>query len=177
MLEKLRSALLKKSIRRVLGEQRRARKAHNLDSARSIAVLFDATQSKHKDETLEFVRKIEQKGKKVQLLGYFNTKQAPTDPGFPSFSQKQTDWIGVPKPEALGSLAQEKTDLLLCLNPEDNATLAWVAARAQAAMKIGFVTELPNDLDLALEIPADKGVRFFTEQLHLYLEKIVLDQP
>lgn len=41
-------------------------------------------------------------------------------------------------------------------------------------MKVGYATGRPNDLDLQLETPDDKGLPFFIAQLHLYLEKIVL---
>jgi len=64
--------------------------------------------------------------------------------------------------------------LLICLNPADEAPLAWLAIHSEAAMKTGFITEYPNDFDMILEIPAEKGIRYFTEQLHLYLDKIVL---
>jgi hypothetical protein len=41
-------------------------------------------------------------------------------------------------------------------------------------MKIGFATHRPNDFDIQLETPEGKGIRYFTEQLALYLGKIVL---
>jgi hypothetical protein len=43
-------------------------------------------------------------------------------------------------------------------------------------MKIGFATEQPNDLDLQLETPPEKGIRHFTEQLERYLDTIVLSK-
>lgn len=78
MLEKIRSALFKKNLRRALATHKRQRKSHTLESARTIGILFDATQEKHKQETLEFARNLEKKGKKVQLLGYLKVKQPPT---------------------------------------------------------------------------------------------------
>lgn len=174
MFEKLRSALFKKSLRRELATHKRQRKSHTLESARTIGIIFDATQEKHKQETLEFARNLEKKGKKVQLLAYVKTKVAPTGLDFDFFFQKELDWIGTPKSEKALAMVKEKPDLLLCLNPADEAPLAWVAAHAQAAMKIGFPSDYPNDFDMILEIPAEKGIRYFTEQLHLYLDKIVL---
>ncbi|MCC6283620.1 MAG: hypothetical protein IT262_23645 [Saprospiraceae bacterium] len=174
MLEKIRSALFKKNLRRALATHKRQRKSHTLESARTIGILFDATQEKHKQETLEFARNLEKKGKKVQLLGYLKVKQPPTGLSFDFFIQKELDWIGTPKSEKALAFVKEKMDLLIGLNPDDQAPLAWLAAHAQAAMKIGFITEYPNDFDMILEIPAEKGIRYFTEQLHLYLDKIVL---
>ena len=174
MLEKIRSALFKKNLRRTLAAQKRVRKSHTLESARTIGILFDATLEKNKQETLEFARNLEKKGKKVQLLGYVKVRQAPTGLSFDFFFQKELDWIGTPKNEKALAFAKEKFDLLICLNPADEAPLAWLSSHSQAAMKTGFITEYPNDFDMILEIPAEKGIRYFTEQLHLYLDKIVL---
>ncbi len=174
MFEKLRSFLFKRSLRRTLAAHKRQRKSHTLESARHISILFDATQEKHKEETLEFARNLEKKGKKVALLGYVKVKQPPTGLSFDFFIQKELNWIGTPKSEKALAFIKEKPDLLLCFNPADEAPLAWLAAHAQAAMKIGFPTAYANDFDMILEIPAEKGIRYFTEQLHQYLDKIVL---
>lgn len=174
MFEKLRSALFKKSLRRALAAHKRQRKSHTLESARNVGILFDATQEKHKEETLEFARNLEKKGKKVRLLGYVKVKQPPVGLAFDFFIQKELDWIGTPKSEKALAFIAEKPDLLLCFNPADEAPLAWLAANGQAAMKIGFPTDYPNDFDMILEIPAEKSIRYFTEQLHQYLDKIVL---
>ena len=174
MLEKIRSAFFKKNLRRALATHKRQRKSHTLESARTISILFDATLAKHKDETLEFAQNLEKKGKKVSLLGYVKDKQPPTGLTFDFFFQKELTWIGVPKSEKALAFIKERPDLLLCFNPADEAPLAWLAAQAQAAMKIGFMTDYSNDFDMILEIPAEKGIRYFTEQLHQYLDKIVL---
>lgn len=174
MFEKLRNALFKKSLRRAMAAHKRQRKSHTLESARTIGILFDATQEKHKAETLDFARSLEKKGKKVQLLGYVKVKQPPTGLDFDLFIQKELNWIGLPKSEKALTFIKEKPDLLLCFNPADEAPMAWLAAQSQASMKIGFVTDYPNDFDMILEIPAEKGIRYFTEQLHQYLDKIVL---
>ena len=174
MLEQIRSALFKKNLLGALSSHKRQRKSHTLESARTISILFDVTQPKHRDETLEFAKNLEKKGKKVTLLGYVKTKQPPTDLPFNFFFQKELSWIGVPKSEKALAFAKEKSDLLLCFNPADGAPLAWLAVPAQAAMKIGFATAYANDFDMMLEIPAEKGIRYFTEQLHQYLDKIVL---
>ena len=174
MLEKIRSALFKKNLRRALSTHKRQRKSHTLESARTVNILFDATLEKHKDETLEFARNLEKKGKKVQLLAYVKVKQPPTNLAFDFFFQKELTWTGIPKSAKALAFIGEKPDLLLCFNPADEAPLAWLSAQSQAAMKIGFVTDYANDFDMILEIPAEKGIRYFTEQLHQYLDKIVL---
>ncbi|MBV6439459.1 MAG: hypothetical protein EPGJADBJ_01100 [Saprospiraceae bacterium] len=176
MLESIRSALYKKSLQRVLATQKRRRQAHNLDSAKKIGILFDATTEKTRHEVMEYARELVEKGKSVRLFGYFKTKQPPEGHAFNFFFQKETTWAGVPKSEKASAFAEEKFDMLIYLDPEECLPLEWLAAASQAAMKVGYATDRPNDFDLLLETPDGKGLLFFTEQLHLYLDKIVLSK-
>jgi len=172
MIAPLRTILYKKALREMLASKKRHRQVHTFDTARTIGLLFDASSETARRESLEFARLMEKKGKKVSVLGFFNSKQAPEAPGFDSFFLKETSWLGQPKSEKAKAFAAEKFDLLLTLNPDDHPPLEWLAASSQASFKIGFATSRPNDLDIQLETPEGKGIRYFTEQLALYLGKI-----
>lgn len=125
-------------------------------------------------EIMEYAHDLEEKGKKVRLFGYFSTNQPPVGHPFGFFHKKEINWFGIPNsPKAL-AFAEEKPDLLIYLNREECRPLEWLAAASQASMKIGFATDRPNDFDLLLETPGDKGIGYFIEQLHHYLDKIVL---
>lgn len=174
MLEAIRAALLRRSLRQLLATQKRRRKTHTLESARSIGILFDATVEKDRLEVLEFAHSLENPLKKVRLLGFVDIKKiALGQTQFPQFTQKETGWNGIPKSPEVTAFIGEKFDLLLCLNSAQWPLLDWVAASSPAAMKIGTYTEHLNDFDMLLETPAEKGVRFFVDQLDLYLHKIV----
>jgi hypothetical protein len=174
MLAPLRALLFKKALRELLATQKRTRQVHTLDSARSVGLLFDATTDNARRESLEFARSLEKQGKKVGVLGFFNTKPGTETPDFDAFYAKETGWTGKPNSEKAAKFAREKFDLLLTLNPDEHPPLEWLAAQSQAAFKIGFATHRPNDFDIQLETPEGKGIRYFTEQLALYLGKIVL---
>ncbi|MBX2890764.1 MAG: hypothetical protein KF734_07560 [Saprospiraceae bacterium] len=176
MLESIRIALYEKSLRKILATQKRHRQAHNFASAKKVGVLFDATAEKTRHEVMDYAKQLVEKGKSVRLFGYFKTKQPPEGHAFNFFFQKETTWAGVPKSEKAKAFAEEKFDLLIYLNPEECPPLEWLAAASQAAMKVGFATERPNDFDLLLETPDDKGLAYFIEQMHLYLDKIVLSK-
>ncbi|MBK6994775.1 MAG: hypothetical protein KA138_13535 [Saprospiraceae bacterium] len=175
MLAPLRALLFKKALRDLLVSQKRSRQVNTLESARTIGVLFDATSETARRESLEFVRSLEKQGKKVSALGFFNGKQAPENQAFDSFFAKETSWLGQPKSEKANDFVKQKFDLLLTLNPDDLPPLEWLAAKSQSAFKVGFATSRPNDFDVQLETPEGKGIRYFTEQLALYLGKIVLN--
>lgn len=174
MFENIRAALLKRAVRQLLAAQKRRRKTHTLDSARSIGILFDATEEKERQQVFDFAQSLKNPTKKVRLLGFIDLKKgALGQTQFPQFTQKDQRWNGIPHSEAVDGFVAESFDVLLCLNSRQLPLLEWVAAASKAAMKIGTYTEHPNDFDLMLETPAEKGVRFFMDQLDLYLDKIV----
>jgi len=176
MLEYIRIALFRKALRRLLASQKRSRKTHTISSAKIIGLLFDASLDKNREEVVHFISSMEKAGKKIRVLGYFNTRQPTPAHTFDAFTLKETTWTRKPKSEKAQEFGGEKFDLLICLNPDELPALEWIAVQSPAAMKIGSPTTHPNDFDLQLEIPSGKGPRYFMEQLNLYLDKIVLSK-
>ncbi len=174
MLAQIRAIFFKKALRELLASQKRKRQVYTLDSARSIGILFDASTETIRKEVADFVKRLEKNGKKVRLLGFYNSKTLPEAHTFDAFTLKETTWKGLPKSEKATAFSTEKFDLLLSFNPDDTPQLEWLAAATPAAMKIGLATEHQNDFDIQLETPEGKGVHFFAEQLDIYLDKIVL---
>ena len=174
MIEKIRAAFFKNSLGKILAAQKRQRKIHTLESARTIGILFDASAESPRKEIVAFAKKLTKEGKKVELLGFFNVKQKPDNQDFDFFFLKESTWNGLPKSEKATAFSKHKLDLLISFNPELFSQLEWLAAASQAAMKIGLSTERPNDFDIQLETPTGKGFHFFMEQLSIYLDKIVL---
>ena len=173
MFESLRKKSAINTLKSLLKTQKRERKTWSLDNAASIAVLFDATSEKTRKEALEWAAELGKNSKKVSLLGFFNDKKPPVStPDFDFFLLKETSWNYAPKSEKALRFMKSKTDVLLVLNPNQLIPLEWVAVQHPAAMKIGMPTENPHDFDLQIEIPADKGIPYFAQQLKFYLQKI-----
>jgi hypothetical protein len=173
ILQSLRFSFFKKALQRALAATPRLRSVYTSRTARTVALLFDATVEKDRQALVEFGKQLEKDGKRVRLLGYIAEKNAPVTSAFDTFNEKELNWKGLPKSVKALEFAQSKTDLLLCYNPDGRLPLMWIAASVPAAMKIGMPTSLPNDFDLLLETPASRGARFFLDQLQVYLEKIV----
>ncbi|MFZ4633060.1 MAG: DUF6913 domain-containing protein [Saprospiraceae bacterium] len=164
--------LLKQKLRRLANNPTRKRQTHSLRTARSLALVFDATENQYRQEVLNWAREQEKSGKSIQLLGYFDARQPPEDPGFPFFSKKNRSLNGSWKNTPLDAFADFAPDLLIVLNPKDRLPLIYAAVRSNAAMKVGAPSEWTNDFDLLLETPGHKNLSFFLDQLHFYLEKL-----
>jgi hypothetical protein len=172
MLESIRIAFFKNALRALAAGQKRKRKLHNTSSAQTIGLLFDASSEKDQKIIRDYGKVLEKAGKKVQLLGFFQTKQLPENAGFDGFSLKETNWTRKPKSEKVDRFLNNQQDLLICFNPNALPALAWIALASNASMKIGLASNFTNDFDLQLEIPEQKGPQYFIEQMHFYLEKL-----
>ena len=164
--------LLKKKLRRLANNPTRKRQTHSLRTARSLAIVFDASETQYCQEILNWARGQEKTGRSVQLLGYFDSRKPPEDPGFPFFSRKNRALNVSWKNPALEAFTDIAPDLLIVLNPKDQLPVIYAAVRSNAAMKVGAPSEWTNDFDLLLETPGHKNLSFFLDQLHFYLEKL-----
>lgn len=161
------------AIRKWLITHNRTRKTHTLDTASSIAVLFDATKEKTRNETLAWIKDLKNSGKNVSVLGFFNEKKPPVSvPTFDFYNAKELNWTLETQSEKAKAFSGASNDLLICINPDELPAISWVAAKCHAAMKIGMATHHHNDYDLQIDTPTEKGVHFFASQLQFYLGKI-----
>jgi hypothetical protein len=151
----------------------RIRTVHTIASAKTIGLLFDATQEATRRDCLAWADQLTKEGKKVSLLAYYDvTKPLVPAPQHTHFIAKELDFSLRPKSVKAAEFVKERFDLLLSINPNEQLPLAWAAAQSCAAMKIGWATELPNDLDIQIDTPNDRGITYFIAQLKAYLSVI-----
>jgi hypothetical protein len=127
------------------------RKPMNLERARSIGVLFDATNPLVQEQVLEYADQLRRKGKKVSLLGAIDSHQEDGSLPFPSFSLKMLDWALRPQGRAVGHFLQEPFDLLVHLNAQAKNSLDFIAAQANAHLKVGPFLEELSVYDLMID--------------------------
>jgi hypothetical protein len=123
----------------------------NLDKARSIGVLFNATDPAVQEQVLEYADQLRRKGKKVALLGAIDSHQEDGSLPFPSFSLKMLDWALRPQGRAVDQFLQEPFDLLIHLNARAKNSLDFIAAQATAHLKVGPFLEDLNIYDLMID--------------------------
>lgn len=173
MFTTLRRRAAREGLYRWISGHSRQRRVHQLDTAASVYIVLDAGSEKTRRETAEWAEQLRKKGKKVQVLGYVNEAKPPEPaPAFDTFTRKETAWNYAPKSEKALDFTRANPDLLLCINPNDEPAVEWIAVKSGAAMKIGTASAFPNDFDLQIDAPAAKGVPFFIQQVQHYLEKI-----
>ncbi len=175
MLNQVRAVLLRRSLHRLVESPRRRRRPHTLETARSVGLLFDASE----EETRKVIALwaegfIEREPRKrLQVLGFVDDEHRVGQTRFPQFTAKDVRWHGQIGGPAVERFLEQTPDLLLCFNPLQCLPIQWVAAASKAGMKIGSTALEPHDFDFIVETPPEKGAQFFLRELDFYLSKIV----
>ncbi|MEM9885726.1 MAG: hypothetical protein AAF849_07535 [Bacteroidota bacterium] len=132
------------------------RPATNLKAAKWIGILFDASSEKNIDIILNYKRKLEREGKKVNLLTYVNNRVKALEMDFPFFNKLSIDWRAVPKGEAVEEFLTRNYDLLLTISATSNLVFEYISTLSDARVKVGPVTKDYDSYDLMIE--AQNGI-------------------
>ncbi len=174
MLDQLRTILLRRSLRKLAERTQRRRCPHTFDSARSVALLFDASEEETRKIVTLWAESFTEREhrKRLHVLAFVDDTHTVGQSRFPQFTSRDLRWHGRLVGPAIERFLSETPDLLLCFNPRQLLPIQWAAAASNAAMKIGNSNEPPHDFDFVVETPPDKDIQFFLRETAHYLSKI-----
>ena len=125
----------------------------NLDEAKTVAILFDATDVDHRKRTLAYADKLRKRGKQVNALGFISTADKEATFSFNFFTLRDIDWAKRPKGEQVQQWLKKEYDVLICLFPTTNRFTEFLALHNRAGLKIGPVAKNTACYDLMLDMP------------------------
>ncbi|MCS6928694.1 MAG: hypothetical protein NZM43_04265 [Saprospiraceae bacterium] len=175
MFNYLRKVLLHRSLQRLVEHSKRRRQSFNFETARSIALLFDASEEETRKIVAMWAEAFVEREhrKRLHVLAFVDDAHLVGQSRFPQFTARDLRWYGRIEGLAVTRFLAQTPDLLLCFNPHQQPTIQWVAAASKASMKVGSSNTPPHDFDVVIETPADKDIQFFFRQVAHYLSKIV----
>lgn len=130
-----------------------AKPVRNLEEARTIAILFDATDVDKRKHILTYADKLRKQGKQVSVLGFISTVDKEATFSFNFFTLRNIDWVQRPKGEQVEQWRKREYDVLICLFPETNRFTEYLALHGRAGLKIGPVATNKACYDLMLDMP------------------------
>jgi len=143
----------------------------NLNTAKTVGILFDATELSTRDLVLEYAEKLRKRNKRIKLLGYFND---PTDSAhypFDFYNRKQVDWAFRPTGERVQAFIRQEFDLLMNINLVSLIHTEYIAALSHAKLRVGPCTEHTYSYDLMIDLSPRSGLKQFIEQAETLLGK------
>jgi hypothetical protein len=131
----------------------RKKVAVNIDEAKTIGIAFEFTTNEDFELLKKYVLYLRELKKKVKAIGYYSTKEEPTD-------------------HIVTNFIEEEYDIFLDLNVNDESVLIYIAAMSKAKFKVGRFEENDYIHDMLFESPKEKGLKFFLRQVDTYLAMI-----
>jgi hypothetical protein len=173
LFEKFRLKVAKKRMAAEISTEDRNVRITHFDEAKSILILFNAEEASDYDAISSLVRLFDQNKSKTTCIGYTSAKAIPEvfqmRPSTSVFIQKDLNYFFQPPIDQREFVRSRKFDLVINLDMSRSFPLYYLSAIARANFKIGSGNEHQSCFDFMLNVNTDTSVRFFIEQIKIYL--------
>ena len=171
ILDGLKEGLYKKKIRQCTAKNKK-RKAINLDMARNIGILFDASDDSDVRVVLNYSKDLKRAGKKVSLMAFKGVKVLSGMEQFPCICTKDLSLNLTPKNKDVLQFINQKFDLLISLHTQECLPLEYISTASSALFRIGYYQENKTDAYDFMVYGKSKSLRAFILQMESYMKKI-----
>ena len=164
---------LKKELKKIV----RKREVFNFDDAHTIGIIYDATDLDDRNMVHNFVKYLREKQKKVDSLGFINSKKhdknLKTQLEFHYFTKKDLTWLLKPKCVDVENFLYKNHDILIDLCIEKCFPIRYICGLSKAKFKVGRTGENSAVIyDLMLNIEKKKTLENYITQVKHYLSII-----
>lgn len=176
IVKNIKRSLAENSLKTELNSSGRIRIPHkfSFESAKTVGILFDATNSEDYELVKRYVVYLREHRKKVKVIGYFSTKDIPaltySKLEYDFFSAKEVNWLGKPSSVVINNFIQEEWDLMIDLNVHDHFPLRYIASMSKAKFKVGKYKEEDESIyDMMIDSDGTKTLKYFLRQVDIYI--------
>ena len=176
-LDKWRARLGQIALQKKMNRVQRTKSVVGLNQARTVGVVYDATDRNSYQTVLKFIKFLKEERKQVYSLGFVNSK----DPNQMLKDQlndryinvKDLNWLAIPSCRKVDEFLNRDLDLFINLDIREGFPLDCLTKLSKAKYKVGQgKANMKTDVDLIIDIEQDKTVDFFIVQLKHYLKII-----
>ena len=153
----------------------RQREVHNLHTAQSIGILYDATEKEDMLKVSEFVNTLFQTKKDVKALGFVNLKELTHHHmpmlQFDFFFLKDLNWYYKPQNYIIKNFVEKDYDILINLCNSTCIPIKYLAGKSQAKFKVGKYEEDIDLYDMMIDVK-ENTLSALIKEIHHYLTVI-----
>ena len=148
----------------------------NLDDAKSIGILYDATFKDQLDTIKPFVQYFFDLKKDVKALGFVNSKQLSFHHTpmlqYDFFYQKDLNWYYKPQNYIIDNFVKKEYDILINLCDSSVIPIKYLVASSKAHFKIGPYEADYEIYDLMISLKEDKNMQKLMYEIKHYINVI-----
>jgi len=156
-------------------KQSRVKGFYNFDNAKTIGVVFDASQQNLYLQARSFIYALRKRDIAVEAIGYVQTREAISyfsfHEGITFFSINHNNWYYMPLNPDVQKFVKMKFDLLIDLSLEDALPLRYIVGLTNAKLKLGSNKDTQSLYDFFLNIQS-KDLNFYITQIKHYMSVI-----
>ena len=161
---------------RDLKTNKRTKSVCNLDQAKSIGILYDATFEENIKTIQPFVSYFFDLKKEVKALGFVNSKKLSychtPKLQYDFFYQKDLNWYYKPQNYIIDNFIKKDYDILINLCDSKEIPIKYLIASSLAHFKIGIYEENYEIYDLMISLDNDKSVQRLMKEIKHYINLI-----
>ena len=161
---------------RDLKTNKRIKEVCNLDDARSVGILYDATLESQIKQVKPFVDYFFNLKKDVKALGYVNSNQLSFHHTpklqYDFFYKKDLNWYYKPQNYIIDNFVKKEYDILINLCDSNCIPVKYLVANSIAHFKIGQHEEGYEIYDLMISLTKDKGMEELMREVKHYINLI-----
>ena len=159
-----------------LKSNKRKKEVCNLDSAKSIGILYDATNEEQINQIQPFVSYFFNLKKDVKALGYVNAKKLlychTPKLQYDFFYLKDLNWYKKPQNYIIDNFIKKEYDILINLCDSSCIPIKYLVASSVARFKIGQHEDGYEIYDLMISLKEDKSLEKLMSEIQHYLQLI-----
>lgn len=154
----------------------RVRETHNLNTAKTAGILFTPTDQISFEQIKQFLTYLNAFKLQIYVLGYIDSKTIPETflfwKGINLFSRKDLNWTMTPNSQVVTDFIGKPFDILFDLSLNDYYAVSYISKLSKSKFKIGRFTLEHDTYDLMFEIPEDKKLEDYLEDIKHYVNMI-----
>lgn len=149
----------------------------NFDDAKSISIIYNASDEHEHHKVLNFGRKLQQQGKSVRAIAYIGYNRLPhyCNPTltWDFFTLKEINWFKRPDSIHIRDFLKIETDILIYLDQDGLLPLEYIAGLSRAKFKAApFNEKFKETFDLMIDIKEKINIEELVNQIVIYLKMI-----
>lgn len=149
---------------------------HNMQSAKSIGILFDTNQKENNSIVSNFYTDLKKQGYKISVAGWYEGTEVPKKPlntlDFIYFSELDSNWKGIPQTHEITEFFNQKFDILFVLTQSDELAIKYISSLSPATFKVGAKGNHAEYLDFMIELKETASINDLIRDSITYLSEI-----
>jgi len=178
IISKIRTNIFNAHLKRQLSQIKATRTSMDFGDAKSIGILFDATDGTQRNIVLDYAKNLEKNKKKIQLLGFVKNKQKDLSFPFKFFNLRNVNWKMIPQGNDVENFLKQPFDILISLylpskekQVNKNQPIKYISALSKAHLRVG-PSKNTNSFDLIIDVPNQADLKHLIKQIDFFLNRI-----